>query len=115
MLVVGAISTPTISQDDRLSLLPITIAMKTLLVVVVAVAVAVANARSIHKEISHGHEEEERPAARICTVTEIHSVFENGQLVTMEETHENELCPGQEEEHEEEEYYDEEYEYGYIG
>ena len=89
--------------------------MKTLLVVVVAVAVAVANARSIHKEISHGHEEEERPAARICTVTEIHSVFENGQLVTMEETHENELCPGQEEEHEEEEYYDEEYEYGYIG
>merc|ERR1712165_570226 len=109
-------STPTISQDDRLSLLPITIAMKTLLVVAVAVAVAVANARSIHKEISHGHkEEEERPAARICTVTEIHTVFENGQLVTMEETHENELCPGQEEEHEEEEYVDEEYEYGYIG
>ena len=113
MLVVVAISTPTISQDDRLSLLPVTIAMKTLLVVVVAVAVAVANARSIHKEISHGHEEEERPAARICTVTEIHTVFENGKLVTMEETHENELCPGQE--HEDGEYYDEEYEYGYIG
>merc|ERR1712156_381853 len=108
-------STPTISQDDRLSLLPIIIAMKTLLVVAVAVAVAVANARSIHKEISHGHEEEERPAARICTVTEIHSVFENGKLVTMEETHENELCPGQGEEHEEEEYVDEDYEYGYIG
>merc|ERR1712061_531228 len=100
-------STPTISQDDKLSLLPVTIAMKTLLVVVVTVAVAVANARSIHKEISHGHEEEERPASRICTVTEIHSVFENGQLVTVEETHENELCPGQEEEDE-----DEEYEYG---
>merc|ERR1712038_994200 len=108
-------STPTISQDDRLSLLPITIAMKTLLFVAVAVAVAVANARSIHKEISHGHEEEERPAARICTVTEIRSVFENGQLVTIEETHENDLCPGQEEEHEEEEYEDEDYEYGYIG
>merc|ERR1712038_141276 len=108
-----AVSTSTISQDDRLSLLPVTIAMKTLLVV--AVAVAVANARSIHKEISHDHDEEERPAARICTVTAIHTVFENGQLVTMEETHENELCPGQEEEHEEEEYYDEEYEYGYIG
>merc|ERR1712113_1184993 len=108
------ISTPTISQDDRLSLLPVTIAMKTLLVVVVAVAVAVANARSIRKEISHGHEDEERPAARICTVTEIHSVFENGQLVTMEKTHENELCPGQEGEHEEEEYEDEDYEYGYI-
>merc|ERR1712061_428206 len=106
-------STPTISQDDKLSLLPVTIAMKTLLVVVVAVAVAVATARSIHKEISHGHEEEERPTARICTVTEIHTVFENGQLVTVEETHENELCPGQEEEHEEEEH--EEYEYGYIG
>merc|ERR1712038_1554858 len=99
-----------ISQDDRLSLLPVTIAMKTVVVVAVAVAVAVANARSIRKEISHVHEEEERPAARICTVTEIHSVFENGKLVTMEETHENELCPGQEEEDEEEEY-----EYGYIG
>merc|ERR1712217_682176 len=98
-------STPTISQDDRqILLLPITIAMKTLLVVAVAVAVAVANARSIHKEISHDHDEEERPAARICTVTAIHTVFENGQLVTMEETHENELCPGQEEEHEEEDY-----------
>merc|ERR1712156_565294 len=109
-------STPTISQDDRqILLLPISIAMKTLLVVVVAVAVAVANARSIHKEISHGHEEEERPAARICTVTEIHTVFENGQLVTMEETHENELCPGQEEEDDDGEYYDEDYEYGYIG
>merc|ERR1712046_179755 len=107
-------------DDTQISLHIITIAMKTLLVVVVAVAVAVANARSIRKEISHGHEEEERPAARICTVTEIHIVFENGKLVTMEETHENELCPGQEEEHEEEEYYDEEdddkeYEYGYIG
>merc|ERR1712113_301998 len=109
-------STPTISQDDRqILLLTVTIAMKTLLVVVVAVAVAVANARSIHKEISHDHDEKERPAARICTVTAIHTVFENGQLVTMKETHENELCPGQEEEHEEEEYYDEEYEYGYIG
>merc|ERR1712046_313944 len=97
-------------DDTQISLHIITIAMKTLLVVVVAVAVAVANARSIRKEISHGHEEEERPAARICTVTEIHSVFENGQLVTVEETHENELCPGQEEEHE-----DGEYEYGYIG
>ena len=64
------------------------------LLVVVAVAVAVANARSIHKEKSYGQEEEEKSAAYICTITEIHSVFENGRLVTTEETHETELCPG---------------------
>ena len=66
--MVGAISTPDISQDDRqTSLRPITIVMKTLesrtLLVVVAVAVAVANARSIHKEKYHGQEEEEKAAA----------------------------------------------------
>ena len=65
--VVGAISTPDISQDDRqTSLRPITIVMKTLesraLLVVVAVAVAVANARSIHKEKYHGQEEEKAAA-----------------------------------------------------
>ena len=96
--VVGAISTPDISQDDRqTSLHPITIVMKTLesraLLVVVAVAVAVANARSIHREKYHGQEGEEKAAAYICTITEKHNVFENGRLVTTEETHETKLCP----------------------
>ena len=71
--------------------------MKTLesraLLVVVAVAVAVTNSRSIRKEKSHGQEEEEK-VAYICTITEKHNVFENGRLVTTEETHETELCPG---------------------
>ena len=72
--------------------------MKTLesrtLLVVVAVAVAVASARKIHKEKSHGQEEVEKASAYICTITDIHNVFENGRLVTTEETHETELCPG---------------------
>ena len=30
----------------------------------------------------------------VTNVTEIRSVFKNGRLVTTEETHETELCPG---------------------
>ena len=83
--VVGAISTPTISQDDRqTSLRPITIVMNTLesraLLVVVAVAVAVANARSIHQEKYHGQEEEEKAAAYICTITDIHKYTTSSRM-----------------------------------
>ena len=63
--------------------------MKTLLVLAAVAAAAVVSAAPTPGHRRKHHEE----PVRVCTITSIHTAFENGQLVEMREEHTPEACP----------------------